>query len=71
MGIRVTNESAVVAEDVRANLTKRFVRGPTEASGSGLGLAIVERLVAQMQGQLLIASPARGKTQGFEVEVRL
>ncbi|QRY65570.1 sensor histidine kinase N-terminal domain-containing protein (plasmid) [Ensifer sp. PDNC004] len=71
MGIRVTNESAVVAADVRANLTKRFVRGPTEASGSGLGLAIVERLVEQMQGELRIASPARGKTQGFEVEVRL
>lgn len=71
MGIRVTNESAVVAADVRANLTKRFVRGPTEASGSGLGLAIVERLVEQMQGELRIASPARGRTQGFEVEVRL
>lgn len=70
-GIRVTNESAVVAADVRANLTKRFVRGPTEASGSGLGLAIVERLVEQMQGELRIASPARGRTQGFEVEVRL
>ncbi len=71
MGIRVTNESAVVGEDVLANLTKRFVRGPTEASGSGLGLAIVERLVEQMHGQLHIASPARGTTQGFEVEVRL
>ncbi|WP_077965045.1 ATP-binding protein [Ensifer adhaerens] len=71
MGIRVTNESAVVGEDVLANLTKRFVRGPTEASGSGLGLAIVQRLVEQMHGQLRIASPARGMTQGFEVEVRL
>ncbi|WP_139108484.1 MULTISPECIES: ATP-binding protein [unclassified Ensifer] len=70
-GIRVTNESAIIDADVRANLTKRFMRGPTDASGSGLGLAIVQRLVEQMHGQLLIASPAPGMSQGFEVEVRL
>ncbi|HEV7310843.1 MAG TPA: ATP-binding protein [Ensifer sp.] len=70
-GIRVTNDSALIEPDVLVNLTKRFTRGPTEASGSGLGLAIVKRLVEQMHGQLLIASPARGMTQGFEVEIRL
>ncbi|HEV7322628.1 MAG TPA: ATP-binding protein [Ensifer sp.] len=70
-GIRVANESAVIEADVLANLTKRFARGPTEASGSGLGLAIVQRLVEQMHGQLSIASPPRGQISGFEVEVRL
>lgn len=70
-GIRVTNDSAVIDQDALASLTKRFTRGPTEASGSGLGLAIVQRLVDQMHGKLLIASPARGMKRGFEVEVRL
>ncbi|WP_065375907.1 sensor histidine kinase [Ensifer adhaerens] len=70
-GVRVTNDSVVIDADTLNGLTKRFNRGPTEASGSGLGLAIVQRLVEQMHGRLLIASPAPGMDRGFHVEVRL
>ncbi|MBK5571264.1 ATP-binding protein [Ensifer sp. SSB1] len=70
-GVGVTNDSAIIDAETLAGLTKRFSRGPTEASGSGLGLAIVQRLVEQMHGRLLIASPAPGTDRGFHVEVRL
>ncbi|WDZ81044.1 ATP-binding protein (plasmid) [Ensifer adhaerens] len=70
-GVRVINDSAVIDADTLNGLTKRFNRGPTEASGSGLGLAIVQRLVEQMHGRLLIASPAPGMDRGFHVEIRL
>ena len=68
--MRVTNDSVVIDADTLNGLTKRFNRGPTEASGSGLGLAIVQRLV-EHHGRLLIASPAPGMDRGFHVEVRL
>ncbi|WP_429817853.1 sensor histidine kinase [Ensifer sp. B1-9] len=70
-GVRVTNDSAVIDAETLDGLTKRFSRGPTEASGSGLGLAIVHRLVEQMHGRLRIASPAPGMDRGFHVEVCL
>ncbi|MEI2302285.1 sensor histidine kinase [Ensifer sp. MJa1] len=70
-GLRVTNDGPVIDQRTLAGLTRRFSRGPTEATGSGLGLAIVERLAEQMQGRLLISSPVPGTEQGFQAEIRL
>jgi len=54
-----------------AAIRKRFGRGRTEAEGSGLGLSIVDRLLGQMNGQLILASPATGRSDGFEARIEL
>ncbi len=69
--IRVANESAVAPAAELEELKKRFHRGKTAAAGSGLGLAIADRILQQMGGKLELASPARGKTSGFEVTITL
>lgn len=71
MRIRVTNHGAVVDKASLQGLTARFARGPTGASGSGLGLSIVRRLLEQMNGTLVLASPAAGMADGFEAIVQL
>ncbi|MDQ0318460.1 two-component system OmpR family sensor kinase [Pararhizobium capsulatum DSM 1112] len=69
--ICILNDANVIEPQVLAGLTTRFMRGPTKAAGSGLGLAIAKRLVEEMKGRLILASPARGKTAGFEARIEL
>lgn len=69
--IRVANHGPVIDNILLQGLTVRFARGATTASGSGLGLSIVRCLVEQMNGTLLLASPATGMDDGFEVIVQL
>jgi two-component system OmpR family sensor kinase len=69
--VHVVNEGSVVAPEVLRELGKPFVRGSTRASGSGLGLAIAEAIAAGSGCSLVVTSPARGRDDGFEVEVRL
>ncbi|MDS7595049.1 HAMP domain-containing sensor histidine kinase [Agrobacterium tumefaciens] len=67
--ITVINPAPVMDEALLPKLTTRFTRGPTEAEGSGLGLAIVKKLVEQSGGELMLASPATGRIDGFEARV--
>lgn len=69
--IAITNGGAVVPVDDLPHLGERFRRGPSAADGSGLGLAISTMLVRQMGGTLTFASPAAGRTNGFEVLLQL
>ncbi len=68
--LRVINAGAVVPAAALAQLTKRFVRGNSQADGSGLGLAIAATIAHGVAATLTLASPARGRTDGFEVEVQ-
>ena len=64
--ISVANQGPVVPEDALAALTRRFERGATKSNGAGLGLAIVSKIVSQVGGSLILASPASGRNDGFE-----
>ncbi len=69
--VRVVNAAPAMTSDELASIRKRFSRGPTAASGSGLGLSIVDRLMGQMNGRLVLLSPAAGRSDGFEARVEL
>ncbi|WP_339507752.1 sensor histidine kinase [Pseudomonas sp. RL_35y_Pfl2_P42] len=65
--LRVINGGPVVPEPVLQRLTERFVRGSREAGGSGLGLAIAKTIVQGVNASMVLASPATGRLEGFEV----
>ncbi|MDP9838231.1 two-component system OmpR family sensor kinase [Neorhizobium huautlense] len=69
--VRIVNGADLMSEGELATIRKRFSRGKTEATGSGLGLSIVERLLGQMGGKLVLASPADGRKDRFEARVEL
>ncbi len=70
--LRVTNDGAAVDAAALARLTGRFHRGATRAAGSlGIGLHIAETLAQQAGGSLALASPAPGRSDGFEAVLRL
>ena len=69
--VRIVNGSPIMTSDELAAIRKRFGRGSTRASGSGLGLSIVDRLLGQMNGRLVLNSPATGRSGGFEAIVEL
>jgi two-component system, OmpR family, sensor kinase len=68
--VRIVNGSPILADSELAAIRKRFSRGRTEAAGSGLGLSIVDRLLGQMNAQLVLLSPADGRNDGFEARIR-
>ncbi len=68
--LTVVNDGAVVATDDLAKLTGHFVRGGSRAEGFGLGLAIVLTIAESVGAELTIASPATGRTVGFEASVQ-
>ncbi|WP_341523517.1 HAMP domain-containing sensor histidine kinase [Pseudomonas sp. G.S.17] len=68
--LQVVNGGPTVPAPVLPRLTERFVRGSSEASGSGLGLAIAKTIVQGVGASMTLASPARGRGQGFEVRVQ-
>ncbi|MEQ1952243.1 ATP-binding protein [Mesorhizobium yinganensis] len=69
--LTLANAGHVVPQPQLGQLTKRFKRNNSSAPGSGLGLAIVDRLARQMGAKLMLASPARGREDGFEAELSL
>ncbi|AYD03571.1 ATP-binding protein [Neorhizobium sp. NCHU2750] len=69
--VRVVNGATPMTENELYAIRKRFSRGRTEAAGSGLGLSIVERLLGQMNGRLVLLSPASNRSDGFEARVYL
>lgn len=66
----VVNAGPVVPAPVLARLSERFVRGDTQAGGSGLGLAIASAIARGVSATLTLASPARGRNDGFEASVQ-
>ncbi len=69
--LRVANDGPVVPPEVLGRLTARFERGGAGNEGSGLGLAIVAAIAERLGSRLTLHSPATGRDQGFEVEIRL
>lgn len=67
----VINAGTVVPAEELAELTQRFVRSKTRASGSGLGLAIAQAIAEGAGTVLMLASPAIGREDGFEVTFKL
>lgn len=68
--LTVVNAGSVVASDELAKLTQRFVRGDHRALGFGLGLAIAATIAHGVGAELIFASPATGRTNGFEAVVQ-
>jgi two-component system OmpR family sensor kinase len=64
--LSVRNTGNVVAPETLAVLPQRFTRGDTFSDGSGLGLAIVASIMQHSGGRLVLHSPARNETDGFE-----
>lgn len=65
-GLRVTNGGPPVAPELLDRITLRFERGTSRREGSGLGLAIAAGIAKGAGWDLVITSPAPGRTDGFE-----
>ncbi|NYT83888.1 HAMP domain-containing histidine kinase [Alcaligenaceae bacterium] len=68
--LKVVNAGTVIEAANLAQLTRRFVRGGSRAEGFGLGLAIASAIASGVGAEWTLASPATGKTDGFEVSVQ-
>ncbi|PBB51830.1 MULTISPECIES: HAMP domain-containing sensor histidine kinase [Mesorhizobium] len=68
--IAIANAGPVVPLPDLGEVTKRFRRGATLAAGSGLGLHIVNMIIQRIGASLELASPARGREDGFEAIIR-
>lgn len=69
--LSVANAGPVVPPQKLKTLTSRFERAGLNTTGSGLGLAIVAAIAERIGSELVIASPRRGKKDGFEVRIKL
>jgi two-component system OmpR family sensor kinase len=67
--LRVVNGGPAIDAATLAQLTTRFTRGTGTAEGSGLGLAIAAAIAKGAGAHLRLASPARGRQDGFEAEL--
>ncbi|MQW67686.1 two-component sensor histidine kinase [Sinorhizobium medicae] len=68
----VTNAVSVLLDPDLDVYRARFRRGQTSKPGSGLGLAIVDKLVAQMDGTMILRTvKLPGEPTGFECELSL
>ncbi len=66
--LRIANACQIVPPSALRELTSRFRRGgPQQVAGSGLGLTIVDMIMRQAGGSVVLASPAEGRSDGFEV----
>lgn len=67
----VISPGPVLAPELIAAMTRRFVRGATVADGAGLGLSIVQAILHGVGGKIAFVSPASGRADGLEVLVHL
>lgn len=67
----VINAGPVVPPEALARLTDRFERATSNATGSGLGLAIVAAIADRLGANLILTSPARARSGGFEARLQL
>jgi len=66
--VTLVNACPPIAPETLRDLKARFKRGGTAGtSGSGLGLAIVDTIMRQAGGSVMLASPASGRSDGFEI----
>lgn len=68
--LRIVNGGSVVPAVDLARLSRRFVRGASQAEGFGLGLAIVSAIADGVGAELTLTSPATGREDGFEASVQ-
>ncbi|MEO5812350.1 MAG: HAMP domain-containing sensor histidine kinase [Rhodanobacter sp.] len=68
--LSVVNAGPIVPAADLAQLTHHFVRGGSRAEGFGLGLAIVSTIAHAAGAELTLASPATGRSDGFEASVQ-
>ncbi len=68
--LTVVNAGVIVSAADLAQLTHHFVRGGSRAEGFGLGLAIASTIARGVGAELILASPATGKPDGFEASVQ-
>lgn len=68
--LTVVNEGTIVSAADLAQLTHHFVRAGSRAEGFGLGLAIVSTIARGVGAELTLASPASGRSGGFEATVQ-
>lgn len=68
--LTVTNAGPVVPAPLLSRLTERFARGDSRAEGAGLGLSIATAIAHGVGATLTLASPASGRSDGFEAAVQ-
>ncbi len=68
--LHVVNSCDILPKDQLQRLTNRFERGSYQSEGTGLGLAIVDTFVKHGSGTLTFYSPARHRSDGFEVVIQ-
>lgn len=69
--LSVRSHGPVVPAELLARLSQRYTRGETASRGTGLGLSIVDAIMEQSGGDLRLHSPATGRDDGFEAQVKL
>lgn len=69
--ISVTNSGTIIPPEVLMTLGEAFSRGNSPASGTGLGLSIVSSIMLQVNGKLILNSPASALADGFEAVLKL
>ncbi len=67
--VSIVNACPAVPPDILRDLKSRFRRGVRNGNGSGLGLAIVDTIMRQAGGRVELMSPARGRPDGFEIDL--
>ncbi|MGB3810096.1 MAG: ATP-binding protein [Parvibaculum sp.] len=67
----VANDGPVLPRETLDRLTARFERASASTDGSGLGLAIVAAIADRIGSPLILESPRRGTSSGFEASLRL
>ncbi|MCX8279192.1 sensor histidine kinase [Phyllobacterium sp. 0TCS1.6C] len=65
--IQISNHGRVLDADELVSVQSRFKRGKTNAEGTGLGLSIASELIGQMNGRLVLKSPAPQLGEGVQV----
>ncbi|MCX8280824.1 two-component sensor histidine kinase, partial [Phyllobacterium sp. 0TCS1.6C] len=62
----ISNHGRVLDADELVSVQSRFKRGKTSAEGTGLGLSIASELIGQMNGRLVLKSPAPQLGEGVQ-----
>jgi two-component system OmpR family sensor kinase len=68
--LSISNDGAIISQEMLERLGLPFERGDTDAKGTGLGLSITRSIVEQCDGEFKIFSPRRNESSGFEVFIR-
>jgi two-component system OmpR family sensor kinase len=67
----VANDGPVLPRETLDRLTARFERANASTDGSGLGLAIVAAMADRIGSPLILESPRRGDSSGFQASIHM